>query len=69
MSDEPLIQMRFTKRHHHYNAGELAAFPLSAARQLHALRVAEGVAELVRQKPPDGAEPAPVRQPASVVRK
>jgi len=73
---ESLIQMRFVRRHHNYNAGDVAAFPLDAARQLHAMRVAEGLAELVPHRPPattpeDGSPqpPASLRGPPSVVRK
>ena len=72
---ETMIQMRFVKRHQHFMAGDVAAFPLSAARQLHALRVAEGLAELVPTPPraAAGSDPpdssSPLRQPGSVVKK
>ena len=70
-----MIQMRFIRRHSIYTVGDVAVFPLSAARQLHAMRVAEGLAELVPTVPPGAPEgtlpasPVPERQPGSVVRK
>ena len=72
---ESMIQMRFVKRHQIYNAGDVVAVPLTAARQLHAMRVAVGLAELVPTMPPtqpEGASPPPsgnLRQPGTVVRK
>ena len=76
MDEHSLIQMRFVRRFQMYNVGDVAAFPLPAARQLHMLRVAEGLAELVPRPRPEAAPegtspqpPAPSRLMGSVVRK
>ena len=69
---ETLIQMRFIRRHQMYNAGDVAAFPLPAARQLHEMRAAEGIAEMVPILPkatPEGDPSGSLRQPTGVVRK
>ena len=36
-----LVQMRTLRRFHHYNAGEVIAVPLEAARDLDAKRLAQ----------------------------
>jgi hypothetical protein len=64
-----MIVMRFTRRHGMYGTNDRAAFPLDAARQLHAMRVAVGEYALVPPSPQAGEAPTPQRQPGSMVKK
>jgi hypothetical protein len=73
MSDNLIARVRFVRRHHVYNVGEVAVFPLGEAERLVAMRVAVGLPPPIDQTPPpagqDGPGGGPARQPASVVRK
>jgi hypothetical protein len=65
--------MRTTRRFAHYNAGELIAVPIDAARDLDAKRLAQPLQLFIpapaATEGEDAAATAPVRQPAGIVRK
>ena len=78
MSDIPagtMVQMRIVRRYHHYNAGDVIAVPLDAGRKLEVQRLATPLHLLVPTvrapaEPGDPSpSPAPLRQPAGIVRK
>lgn len=66
-----LVEMRTLRRFSHYNAGELIAVPVDAARDLEVKRLALPLQLFVpRAAEPDDAPAAPARaQPAATVRK
>ena len=60
------VQMRTLRRFHHYNAGEIIAVPLAAARDLEAKRLAQPLHLLVPTAVVAAAEAeavVPQRQP------
>jgi hypothetical protein len=66
MSDQPMhpmVQVRFTKSHPPYRAGDVATFSLGAAQEIVALRRAVAIAG-VGPAPPGAGDETPTNQRA-----